>query len=161
MIPPLPASTKLLLLPWIGRIAFCSVPQSLVHGSWFTHPWCLHRWSQGHQRLKKSPTKSIINATCLSRINSWHIESISYFPGSGLEGLNDYSAVFVVELLSHVQLFSTPWTIVCQAPLFIGFPRQEYWSGLPLPSPEDLPNPRIKPWSPALQVVSWILYQQE
>ena len=44
----------------------------------------------------------------------------------------------------------TPWTVVCQASLFMGFPRQEYWCGLPFPSPEDLPNPGIKPASPAL-----------
>ena len=45
---------------------------------------------------------------------------------------------------------ATPRTIVHQAPLSMEFPRQEYWSGLPFPSPEDLPNSRIKPESPAL-----------
>ena len=53
--------------------------------------------------------------------------------------------------LSHVRLFETPWTIAHQAPLSMEFSRQEYWSGLPFPSPGDLPNPRIKPGSPALQ----------
>ena len=53
--------------------------------------------------------------------------------------------------LSRVRLFVTPWTVACQAPLSMGFSRQEYWSGLPFPSPEDLPNPGIKPGSPALQ----------
>ena len=43
------------------------------------------------------------------------------------------------------------WTVACQAPLSMGFFRQEYWSGLPFPSPGDLPNPGIKPRSPALQ----------
>ena len=43
----------------------------------------------------------------------------------------------------------TPWTVVHQALLFMGFPRQEYWSGLPFPIPEDLPHPGIKPTSPA------------
>ena len=51
--------------------------------------------------------------------------------------------------LSHVQLFVTPWTY--QAPPSMGFSRQEYWSGLPFPSPGDLPEPGIKPRSPALQ----------
>jgi len=46
---------------------------------------------------------------------------------------------------------ATPWTVVCQVPLSMRFSRQEYWSGLPFPSPGDLPNPGIKPWSPALQ----------
>ena len=44
----------------------------------------------------------------------------------------------------------TPWTVAHQAPLSLGFPRQEYWSGLPLPSPGDLPDPGIEPKSPAL-----------
>ena len=44
----------------------------------------------------------------------------------------------------------TPRAIALQAPLSIGFPRQEYWSGLPFPSPGNLPNPGIKPVSPAL-----------
>ena len=52
--------------------------------------------------------------------------------------------------LSHVQLSATPWTVACQAPLSMEFPRQEYWSGLPFPPPRDLPNPGIKPASLAL-----------
>ena len=51
---------------------------------------------------------------------------------------------------SRVWLFVTPWTVAYQAPQPMGFPRQEYLSGLPFPSPEDLPNPGIEPWSPAL-----------
>ena len=46
--------------------------------------------------------------------------------------------------------FVAPWTVAHQAPLSMGFPRQEYWSGLPLPSPGDLPNPGTEPESPAL-----------
>ena len=56
-----------------------------------------------------------------------------------------------VKSLSHVQLFATLWTVACQAPLSMGFSRQEYWSGVPFPSPGDLPNPGIEPRSPALQ----------
>ena len=51
--------------------------------------------------------------------------------------------------LSGVQLFATPWTVAYQALLSMGFSRQEYWSGLPLPSPGDLPDPGIEPRSPA------------
>ena len=47
-----------------------------------------------------------------------------------------------------------PWTIACQTPLSMGFSRQEYWSGVPFPSPGDLPNPGIEPQSPALQADS-------
>ena len=56
-----------------------------------------------------------------------------------------------VKLLSHLQLFATPWTVAYQAPPTIGFSRQEYWSGLPFPSPGDLPNPGIKPRFPTLE----------
>ena len=45
---------------------------------------------------------------------------------------------------------ATPWTVAHQAPLSMGFSKKEYWSGLPFPPPEDLPNPGIKPMSPAL-----------
>ena len=55
-----------------------------------------------------------------------------------------------VKLLSRVQLFATPWTVAYQAPPPMGFSRQEYWSGLPFPSPGDLPNPGIEPESPTL-----------
>ena len=56
-----------------------------------------------------------------------------------------------VKSLSRVWLFETPWTVAHLALLSMGFSRQEYWSGLPFPSPGNLPNPGIKPRSPALQ----------
>ena len=56
-----------------------------------------------------------------------------------------------VKSLSRVRLFATPWTLAYQAPPSMGFSRQEYWSGLPFPSPGDLPNPGIKPRSLTLQ----------
>ena len=59
--------------------------------------------------------------------------------------------VAVVQSLSRVGPFATPWTIAHQAPLSMGFPRQEYWSGFPFPSPGDLPDPGIKLRSPVLQ----------
>ena len=49
---------------------------------------------------------------------------------------------------------ATPWTVACQATLSMGFSRQEYWSGLPFPSPGDLPDLGIEPGSPALQADS-------
>ena len=56
-----------------------------------------------------------------------------------------------VKSFSHVRLFATPWMVTYQAPQSMGFSRQEYWSGLPFPSPGDLSNPGIEPRSPALQ----------
>ena len=61
-------------------------------------------------------------------------------------------------LLSHVRFFVTPWTVTHQAPLSMGFSRQEYWSGLSCPPPKELPSLGIKPRSLALQANS-LLYE--
>ena len=61
--------------------------------------------------------------------------------------------LLLIELLfmvSHVQLFATPWTVASQAPLSTGFPRQDYWSGLPFPSPGNLSDQGIELMSPTL-----------
>ena len=73
--------------------------------------------------------------------------------GRGVDNIEKSSQAkksLVFQLLSHVQLFVTPWTVAHQAPLFLGLPRQEYSRGLLFPSPGDLPDPGIKPMSPAL-----------
>ena len=54
-----------------------------------------------------------------------------------------------MHMLNSVQLLENPWTVACQAPLSMKFSSQEYWSGLPFPSPGNLPNPGIEPRSPA------------
>ena len=56
-----------------------------------------------------------------------------------------------MKLLSHVRLFASPWTVAHQAPPSMEFSRQEYWSGLPFPSPGDLPDPGLEARSPALR----------
>ena len=65
-----------------------------------------------------------------------------------------YESEVKVKSLSRVRLFATPWTVAYQAPPSMGFSRQEYWSGLPIPSPGDLPNLRVKPGSLVLQADS-------
>ena len=60
-------------------------------------------------------------------------------------------SVCELKSLSHVRLFVTPWTVACQTPQSMEFSRQEYWIGLPFPSPGDLPDPGSEPRSPALQ----------
>ena len=60
-----------------------------------------------------------------------------------LSGLEKFSRLVVSDS-------ATPWTVAYQAPLSVGFSRQEYWSRLPFPSPEDLPDPGIEPRSPTL-----------
>ena len=66
--------------------------------------------------------------------------------------------MYVWKSLSRVQLFATPWTIACHTPLSIGFSRQEYWSGLPFPSPGDLPDPETEATSPVSLHCRQILY---
>ena len=75
----------------------------------------------------------------------------------------NYVSFHGVCMLSHftcVRLFAAPWTVAWQAPLSMGFSRQEYWSGLPCPSPGDLSNLGIKPMSPTLQADSLLLRYQ-
>ena len=65
--------------------------------------------------------------------------------------VSNFSFLFFITCsVNHVWLFVTSWAIARQSPLPMGFLRQEYWSGLPLPTPGDLPDPRTKPVSPSL-----------
>ena len=92
------------------------------------------------------------------RLTSAELKFIKRLPETWREGLERLlietwrSEVKWTELksLSRVQLFATPWTVAYQAPPSMGFSRQEYWSGLPFPSPGDLPDPGIEARSPAL-----------
>ena len=70
------------------------------------------------------------------------------------ESITLFVVVVVVKSLSPIWFFATSWTVAHQGPLTMGFPRQEYWNGLPFPSPGDLPYLGIEPMSPALQVDS-------
>ena len=67
---------------------------------------------------------------------------------------NIHHNIYLAQMLSHIWLFATPWTLAHQGLLSIEFSRQEYWSGLPFPSPRDLPGLGIKPRSTALQAYS-------
>ena len=66
------------------------------------------------------------------------------------ESLVRLARISEVKSLSRVRPFATPWTVAYQAPPSMGFSRQEYWSGLPFPSPKDLPDPALEPGSPTL-----------
>ena len=74
--------------------------------------------------------------------------------GKRKPGLTGCVCLVTQSCVSCTQLFVTPWTVAHQAPLSMGFSRQEYWSGLPRCPPEDLPNLGVEPRSPALQVDS-------
>ena len=99
-------------------------------------------WSDGTRchisfwMLSFKPTFSLSFFTFIKRL----------FSSSSLSAISEW-----VKSLSCVRLFATPWTVPYQASLSMGFCRQEYWSGLPVPSPGDVPHPRIEPGSPTLE----------
>ena len=74
--------------------------------------------------------------------------------GTVLSWLGVVKLIYVCQSLSRVRLFATPWTVACQAPLSMGFSRQEYWSGLPCPSPGGHPTSLSIHLSVVIQVAS-------
>ena len=116
----------------------------------------------GSRKLSTGPSRprvaeeTLIILDCVSgglscgRVNDLHLTSDKGFLVS--TGSLDSSGL----VTKSCQTLTTPWTLAHQAPLSMGCPRQEYWSGLPFPSPGDLPDPEIEPLSPALQVISCI-----
>ena len=87
--------------------------------------------------------------------NTCKLHGLGKSPGFSRFPLFIYSLRMSMCTLSRVWLFVTPGVIAHQAPLSTGFPRQEYWSGLPFPLPEDLPNPGIEPASPACPALAF------
>ena len=85
----------------------------------------------------KFPFRFFDGFLCRAEASKSDIASLGYFA----------LVARMLDCSSCVQLCVTPWTVALQTPLSIGFSRQEYWSGLPCPPPEDLPDPGIKPRS--------------
>ena len=100
-------------------------------------PWARPLWASTSLTVKTYCKKS--NEIC--------IDSTLYFCIQTWVSPLEYLCVHT-QSFSRVWLSATPWTIPHQAPLSMGFSRQEYWSGLPFPSPEDRPSPAIEPGSP-------------
>ena len=108
-------------------------------------------------RKRASGTHVVFMISFLNFLHQLEQDSSSFSGNSPWP--SDYSVSLEVKLvkvksLSGVRLFVTPWTVAYQAPPSMGFSRQEYWSGLPFPSPGDLPDPGIEPGSPAFQADS-------
>ena len=80
------------------------------------------------------------------KVNEWRQPLQLYFKKFHCEE-EGKEGTCVLSHFSHVSHFVTLWTVPCQAPLFMGFSRQKYWSGLPCPPPGDLPDPEIEPTS--------------
>ena len=96
---------------------------------------------------------SVSSAFSKTSLNIWKF-TVYVLLKPGLENFEHYFTSMgkkvKVKSLSHVRLFVTPWTVAYYAPPSMGFSRQEYWSGLPFPSPGDLPGAGIEPRSPTL-----------
>ena len=106
-----------------------------IHAAWELHKICL--W-------KHHKTNTVLIIPLINITNKKTSSSLTTLPFK--------SRVYEVNSLSCVRLIVTPWTVAHHAPLSMEFSRQEYWSGLPFPSPGDLTDPGIEPRSPALQV---------
>ena len=111
----------------LGRMAFS---ESTSSGLFLPHT---HSGEQGHVMLHYT-AYNIATSCSLTPLHP-------YIGGGGI-------------VTKSCPTLATPWTVACQAPLSMGFSRQEYWSGLPFPSPGNLPNPGIEPGSPVLQADS-------
>ena len=120
------------------------VVQSIGHVQFFATPWTAAcqaslSFAISYSLLKLMSIELVMLFLWTNRLAIW-----SLVPLFGAH----------VHSLSRVQLFVTPWTVAHQSSLSMGFPRQECWSGLPFPSPGDLPDPGIKPAFSALQADS-------
>ena len=115
-------------------------------------PWCHLVTQSGGCPVGRTHRKVAPAVLLLSRhLPGPHWANCAGQTGEGREEGREAGRVFVVVyLLSCVRLYTTPWTVPCQASLSTEFSRQEYWSRLTFPSPGDLPNPGIEPASPAL-----------
>ena len=100
-------------------------------------------WLRGFRTMCGGGLLFSIRKSRITSLIRWHLGQVWRQEGE--------SYVVVVQSVSPVRLFATPWTVAYQAPPSMGFSRQEYWSGLPFSSSGDLPNPGIEPGSPALQ----------
>ena len=113
---------------------------------------CFHCFGLGS--VPGSGTK-ILQAIQCSQKNTCHMQLVVTILDNSTslekytQSIQQLEQPFVVQLLRRARLFAIPWTVASQAPLSMGFPRQEHWSVLSFSSKGDLSDPRIKPASPA------------
>ena len=115
----------------------------------FVTCWLGQKWGSWYWRVTLSNTPPLwmeSEQAPLSTIGVTNSQDTSWYKNNRLP-----LSRLKVKSLSHVRLFVTPWTVAHQASLSMGLSRQEYWSGLPFPSPGGLPDRGIEPRSPALQ----------
>ena len=140
---------------WTGKPGMVqSMGSQRVRHNWATEL----NWTSIRAGLKLTLFMPCVCFLCPSVVSDSYDPMDCSPPGSSVHGIFQarilewvaISSSRNVKSLSRVRLFGTPWTVAYQAPLSMGFSRQWYWSGLPFPSPRDLPNPGIEPGSPTL-----------
>ena len=108
-----------------------------------------HLGQSSHQVMRKGEKYNVVNLSSLVKCGD--SAALHVLIGK-IKNRALFKKLFSLSVVSNS--LATPWTVVCQAPLSMGFPRQEYWSGLPFSSSGYLPNSGVEPVSPALQVNS-------
>ena len=135
----------------------CSTPGSSVHEILQARilEWVANPFSRGF-----SQSRDWICVSCITDrfFTMWPTREVHNFLSASYSW-GVWMPMYVhVQLLSHVLLFVMPWTVACLTPLSRGFSKQAYWSGLPFPPPADLPDPGIKPMSPASPALAGRLF---
>ena len=118
---------------------------------WRPHkwPWTVWSWGQNTELISKYSHGRISRSKILDLTYIY-----MFLPPLEVSSEIDFFTYGGGLVTKSCPTLATPWTVAQQAPLSMGFPRRGYWSGLPFPSPEDLPDPGIEPRSPALQAIS-------
>ena len=115
---------------------------------------CFPWWSGESLPFLSSCISSLVGICLCHSFQDGRLNCIHLIFGPLCIGWEGGVKLMLSYLLSRVRLFATLWTVAHQDPTSMGFSRQEYWNGLPFPSPEDLPDPGIKPRSPTLEADS-------
>ena len=122
------------------------------------------RWKNMHERNKHWEVNKMVPACYLHDLNMhltfWISASLAWVMGPLCGGPSSWRLFFLLSCSIMSNSSVTPWTVVYQAPPSMGLFRKEYWSGMPFPTPGDLPEPGIEPASPALQADSLHLSYQ-
>ena len=142
--------TKYIFLFFVGTWSHTTLPHLLCYKCHDTFPCRIMRGKVMCITLPSLTCSEFIPFSCLV---SWNVDMLKTsldpwvrtMPKGMVESQGTWS-----EVAHRVWLFMTPWSVAYQAPPYMGFSRQEDWSGLPFPSPGDLPNPGIEPGSPTL-----------
>ena len=140
---------KLLCLLCLEHLSYCTeiacpacVPSTMMN------TWRDTSVLKNNNTLHSAPESTLRVSQHLKHLARWvHVLIILYFSRC-LLCIYARVCVCVLSRFSQVWLFATPWTVACQTPLSTGLPRQEYWSGLLCPPPEDLPHLGMEPTSP-------------